>query len=196
MFKRIFGKASQPTFAWREDGDVVAVSLSSAGKQIPFDQWAVARPDISAVLPDLMAAAEADEESDDPNIVVANDELRLAPKVLAALDTATANLLALPTTTPLALDLRAQNRIDQDDFRLAIRWVRPGGQPVRAKLNGALLLTEAGPRRVPEPLWSLYSAAMPLTQALSGSERFEALAKLKQHWPEDPQLSVESEGYL
>ncbi|NBC37805.1 DEAD/DEAH box helicase family protein [Novosphingobium sp. FSY-8] len=196
MFKRIFGKPTQPTFAWREDGADVVVSLDKAGKKIPLDQWAVARPDVAAILPDLIASSEDGYEIEGRGIVACEDGLSFCPKALAGLDTLSAALLGLPSPTPLALDLRAQNRIDQDDFRLAVRWVRPGGQPVRAKLNGAILLTEAGPRRVPEPLWSLYSAAEPLTQALPSTERFQALAKLKQHWPDDPQLSVETEGYL
>ena len=196
MLKRLFGKADQPTFAWREDGDHLIITLAQSGKELPFSSWATARPDAAHALSELCAADDLDDDPADEPLAIGDDHLRLAPRVLAGLDTATAALLGLPAPTPLALDLRAQNRIDQDDFRLTVRWVRPGGQPVRAQMRGAMLLTDAGPRRVPEPLWSLYSSAQPLTRALEKPERFEALARLKEHWPEDPRLAVESEGYL
>lgn len=158
-----------------EDGDHLIITLAQSGKELPFSSWATARPDAAHALSELCAANDLDDDPADQPLAIGDDHLRLAPRVLAGLDTATAALLGLPAPTPLALDLRAQNRIDQDDFRLTVRWVRPGGQPVRAQMRGAMLLTDAGPRRVPEPLWSLYSSAQPLTRALEKPERFEGI---------------------
>jgi hypothetical protein len=195
VFKNPFRKSEQPRFVWREDGDDLVVSLEQGDKQIPSAEWSNTRPDTSGVIASLLSEfAQEDETASGAQLTDA--DLRLSPRAVASLNANTAALLGLPPPTPLALDLRAKNRIDQDEFRLAVRWVRPGGQPVRAEPKGALLLTESGPRRIPEPLWSLHEAAEPLTRPLERSERFEALARLREHWPEDPQLPIESEAYL
>lgn len=195
MFKNPFRKSEKPRFVWREDGDNLVVSLEQGDKQFPSAEWSATRPDTSGAIASLLSEF-AQEDETAPGAQLTATDLRLSPRVVASLNANTAALLGLPPPTPLALDLRAQNRIDQDEFRLAVRWVRPGGQPVRAKPQGALLLTESGPRRIPEPLWSLHEASEPLTRALERSERFEALARLREHWPEDPQLPIESEAYL
>lgn len=195
MLKRIFNRSEAPKFAWREEDDDVLITLRSGEKELPFDDWATTRPDAAEVLSSI--CANADEESEESQAVTTGAfNLRIAPKVLASLGAAAADTLGLPAPTPLALDLRSQNRIDQPEFKLAVRWVRPGGQPVRSQIKGALLFTEAGPRRIPEPLWSLHAAALSLTAELGSSERFEALARLKSLWPDDPKLPIESEGYL
>lgn len=195
MFKNPFRKSAQAGYVWRGDDDDLVVTLVQGGKLLPTSQWSSHRPDTAAAITSLLSEFSKDNESES-GILLSDTELRLNPRTVASLNTNTAALLGLPPPTPLALDLRPQNRIDQDEFRLVIRWVRPGGQPVRAKSQGALLLTEAGPRRIPEPLWSLHKAAEPLTRPLERSERFEALARLREHWPEDPQLAIESEAYL
>lgn len=195
MFKNPFRKNELASFKWHADNDDIVITLESAGKLVPTSEWCKLRPDSTSAIAALIA--EQTDDYDVPSKAELNDiHLKLAPKTVASLSIGVATLLGLPAPTPLALDLRAQNRIDQDEFRLAVRWVRPGGQPVRTQLSGAILMTGSGPRRVPEPLWSLQEAALPLTRALDKSERFEALAKLREHWPEDPQLAVESEAYL
>lgn len=195
MFKNPFRKSEQAGYVWSEDGDDLVVTLVRGGKQLPTTQWSSERPDTVGAITSLLSEFSQEDEGE-ADVRLTDTELRLDPRAVASLNANTAALLGLPPPTPLALDLRAQNRIDQDEFRLAIRWVRPGGQPVRAKPRGALLLTESGPRRIPEPLWSLHAAAEPLTRPLERSERFEALARLREHWPEDPQLPIESEAYL
>lgn len=196
MLKRLFGKSDKPRFVWREADDRLSISLVQSEKPLPFSSWASVRPDAAYALNELCSFGDQTEQSSSQEVSVEGDCILLAPSIVARLDAPTATLLGFPAPTPLALDLRAQNRIDQDDFRLVVRWVRPGGQPVRAQMKGAILFTDAGPRRVPEPLWSLHAAALPLTRSLTKSERFEALARLKEHWPEDPRLALESEGYL
>lgn len=192
MLDRLFKKAAKPAFAWKEDGDDLVITLEQAGRRLAVADWHGIRPDASGTVHTLTSQGDEDEGS----VWLADDHLKLSPRVVASLDAASAAAIGLPQPTPLALDLKAQNRIDQDEFRLALRWIRPGGQPVRAQLRGAILATDAGPRRVPEPLWSLHAAAEPLTRPLEKSERFEALAKLRQHWPDDPRIPIESEAYL
>ena len=189
MLKRLFGKPDRPEFRWEDHDGLVRLTLIRDGKCVPFSEWVVARPDAANALSEVCSFG-------DEAASIGENFLLLAPAVVARINTATATVLGLPSPTPLALDLSPKNRIDQDDFRLVVRWVRPGGHPVRAQMKGAILLTDAGPRRVPEPLWSLHAAAQPLTVPLEKAERFGALAKLKELWPDDPQIALESEGYL
>ncbi|GGB51594.1 hypothetical protein GCM10010833_02890 [Blastomonas aquatica] len=195
MFKNPFRKDDQPSFRWQEEGDDLVITLNRGAIHIPTADWANFRPDTTGAISSLLSANESEDEAKNA-VLMTRNHLRLTPAAVASLNATTAALLGLPAPTPLALDLRAQNRIDQDEFRLAVRWVRPGGQPVRSQMRGAILITDSGPRRVPEPLWSLHAAAEPLTCALDRSDRFEALARLREHWPEDPQLPIESESYL
>lgn len=196
MLKRLFKKGAVSEFSWRADGDHVIVTLKRGGELVPVAAWAEVQPEAAALVEHLIGDdADGDEGLARP-VIAAEDSLTLSPQVVAALDVSSAALLGLPAPTPLALDLRPLNRIDQDDFRITVRWVKPGGQPVRTRLNGAILTTEAGPRRIPEPLFSLQAAAVPLTQPLEKAERFEALAGLRAVWPDDPQLAVETEPYL
>ena len=196
MLKGLFGRTDEaPVFKWREEGDGVVVFLEQSGKQLPFAHWASVRPEAAAQI-GILAALNDDQDEAEPPLLIGDEQIRLSTALVAKIDAAAAAAIGLPPPTPLALDLRAQNRIDEDDFRVNVRWVRPGGQPMRFKMPGALLHTEAGARRVPEPLWSLYRAAEPLSRALDKSDRFEALAKLRELWPDDPQLPIESEAYL
>lgn len=148
MLKRLFGKSDKPTFVWREADDRLSISLVQSEKPLPFSSWASVRPDAAYALNELCSFGDQTEQSSSQEVSVEGDCILLAPSVVARLDAPTATLFGLPAPTPLALDLRAQNRIDQDDFRLVVRWVRPGGQPVRAQMKGAILFTDAGPRRV------------------------------------------------
>lgn len=192
MLDRLFKKAVRPTFAWAEDGEELVITLEQAGRRLAVPDWHGVRPDASNAL----HALTSQSEDDDSGVWITDDHLRLAARTVASLDAASAAMIGLPPPTPLALDLKAQNRIDQDDFRLTVRWVRPGGQPVRTQMRGAILATDAGPRRVPEPLWSLHRTAELLTSPLDRSDRFETLARLREHWPDDPRLPIESEPYL
>lgn len=197
MLKRLFGRTEQaPAFSWRQEGDDLVIVLSKSGEQLPFSSWGSERPDAAAAISSLLEEDSEQSADDAPSVTLGDDHVRLSSAFVAEMDAMAAAAVGLPPPTPLALDLRAQNRIDEDDFRVNLRWVRPGGQPIRFQMKGALLYTENGARRVPEPLWSLYRAAEPLTRSLDRADRFEALAKLRELWPDDPQLPVESEPYL
>lgn len=195
MLKNLFRKEDQATFGWQEEGDDLIITLNRGKVTVPTADWSRLRPDAANAISSLISANEQAGDAP-PSVTMSDDHLRLTPGAVASLNATAAALIGLPAPTPLALDLRPQNRIDQDEFRLTVRWVRPGGQPVRSQLRGAILWTDSGPRRVPEPLWSLHNAAEPLTRSLERSDRFEALARLREHWPEDPQLPIESEPYL
>jgi superfamily II DNA or RNA helicase len=131
-----------------------------------------------------------------PKVELTETQALLRASFVAELDAGSAAALGLPAPTSLGLDLKPHGRIDQDDFRIETRWVEPGGRPVRASLEGALLTAATGPRRLPEPLWSLHRVAQTLAAPLDRPDRFKVLAELRALWPDDPKAAVSSDGYL
>lgn len=194
MLKGLFKKASPLAFGWEQNGELLTVTLKRGDALVPLSEWTTAMPEMATLLGNILA--DADAAMNGAHVVAGESSLTMSPQTVASLDANAAARLGLPAPTALALDLRPQNRIDEDSFRVAMRWVNPGGQPVSTRLSGAILTTAAGPRRVPEPLWSLQATASALAVPLEKTERFEALAQLRAAWPDDPQLPIESEPYL
>ena len=194
MFKRPLQRAEPLALKWESDSDHLVIRLAKGENNLPVAEWARVLPSTAAALADLAAMAEDSETLQ--SVEIGADEIRLGPDAVAALPGHSADALGLPSPSPLALDLRATDRIDQDSFRIRMRWVRPGGQPIRATVDGALLHSASGTRRVPGPIWDLLKAARPLTDALPKAERFEAMMRLRDAWPECPSAPLESEGYL
>lgn len=185
-----------PQFHHELDGERLRLRLQHAGKPARFSEWLNLRPDaafgINAI--ELGVQDEAGQGLDGLNPDAT--EILLEPHITARMDASAASVLSLPSPTFLALDLKPSGLISDDGFTLQSRWVRPGGQPVRNEVFGAIIRTADGDRRIPEPLWSLQRAALKLAQPLERSERFAALAELRALWPEDPRAAVDAEPYL
>ncbi|MGY2733619.1 DEAD/DEAH box helicase [Sphingomonas sp. UYP23] len=196
MFKR---KARTPptSFVSRADGQHIIIELHEAGRPLPVDRWTAALPASVTAMAALAAAAEDVGGADGAEGACFDENtLTLEAPLVARIDSQTASALGLPAPTRLALDIRPHGRIDEDGFRITTRWVQPGGFPVKARVDGALISSEVGVRRVPEPLWSLHAASLALCAPLERTERFKALAHLQQFWPEDAAGAVESDSYL
>lgn len=198
MFKRKPPPVSAPTLRHTLDGDDSVVTFESGGRPQPLTGWTALRPAMAGALTDALATAEAESAASDgrPLVIAQEAALRLHPAYVAGLGAAGAEALGLPPATTLALDLRAEGRIDQDAFRIRTRWVRPGGAPAAARAQGAMLSVDGGLRRIPEPLWSLHHAASALAAPLDKVARFKALADLRAHWPEDARTKLDVEPYL
>jgi superfamily II DNA or RNA helicase len=196
-----FGKTrSEADAAFRHEsqGDELLLSLVRGAAVLPLDAWAREAPAAAGPLADILTAAEDERRAPDGRVFAAaeGDRLRLHPALVAGLDAQSASALGLPATSNLALDLKPQGRIDQDGFQVRSRWVRPGGRPTAVSHQGALITTDQGVRRIPQPLWSLFQAALALAEPLEKTERFQALAALKAAWPESARTEVEADGYL
>lgn len=181
-------KKEEAAFAYLSHGHDLHVELAKGGKKIPITEWASHKPEAAKAVEDLLTNERA---------TIANDNsLVLTPDSVASLDAASALAIGLPPPTNLALDLKPVETIDKDDFRLNLRWVKPGGQPVFTSIEGAILTNNGVAKRIPEPLWSIYKTATALSSPIDKAERFRLLAKLKKHWPHSGDLSVSAEPYL
>jgi len=192
-FRRKRDKAPAAEFRWAQEDDGVRLTLADGDRHVALADWPGRRPDATAALAHLLGV---ESEAPDQQVVVGDDSLLLAPGAMAALDAAMAGSLGLPPPTALALDLRPVGRIDEDSFRIDVRWVKPGGLPMRAAVTGAMITADGNTRRIPEPLWSLLCAARELATPVDKAERFRRLALLRRHWPEDAGARVTSESYL
>ena len=177
MFKRRH-KNSETEFKYELDGNCVVVFLFKGENKAAVSAWSSLRPSALRAIADIEAAADDVRKARDgrPLVEINESFVRMHPEFLASLDASSASAFALPPATTLALDLKPIGRIDEDAFYIQSRWVRPGGQPVRAVLEGPLLKTEGGIRRIPQPLWNLYSAALSLAEPLDKAARFEMLS--------------------
>lgn len=196
-FKRKARTSGDAAFVYRQNGEALHLQLIHHGKPTPTAEWMQRRPDAAGALGELFARSEEPAEvGQDPAVLVLHDDVVLSPRCVAELDAATALALALPPPTPLALDLKPVGRIDEDDFRIEARWVKPGGQPSRVTVAGALLSFEGSERRIPEPLWSILGVSRALSTPVDKAERFRQLALLRRYWPGDGPASVSAEPYL
>lgn len=202
MFQRLFRpfqrSASAPEFQYELDGENLFLSLIHNGQAQPPEQWRTLCPGARPALTHLDALLDNSEtdRTGQPLVSRQDSRLRLRPDCIAQLDTTSASQLNLPQATALALDIKAEGSIHQSDFHLRVRWVHPGGGPVRAIANGALLQAEGSLRRIPEPLWSLYCTAEQLTSPLPEAERFRCISDLQSHWPEDPRTPAQADAFL
>jgi hypothetical protein len=175
-------------------GDDLVLELLEGGKPIPVDQWGARVPQAAA---GLAALSNGSDTADDASVTFEAAAVRISPAALARIDASVSALLGLPPPTRLALDLAPKGGIQDPEFVVTARWVRPGGAAERVEVRGAILRTAAGLQRIPEPLFSLYGAARALAAPIADhAERYRALAELKGLWPEDPDLPVISDGYL
>ncbi len=185
-----------PQFRFGLDGENGKIELIDGGKAIPVAEWLSIVPDIANAMAELRLLAEPGALGGEPAVSLSLDYVALTPSAIARIDSQCAEKLGMPPPTRLALDLKPIHRIDEDRFRIARKWVQPSGYAALVKPVGAILQTEAGPRRIPEPLWSLYNTAGQLDSPLPKAERFQALAELQRAWPSDAELQVEADGYL
>lgn len=192
LFQRKTDKATKAaTFVFSPSAEGGRLELRSPKGLVAPVAWLEARPEARLGIEHLQIASE-----DGAGCIAQDDGYQVSAAFLAELEAHVAADLDIPAPTNLGLDLKSIGRLDQDDFCLKSQWVRPGGQPVRAELVGAILKTPDGQRRLPEPLWSIFHAAQALSKPLEKSERFRAVAELREKWPDGAHASVESDAFL
>lgn len=195
LFKAKAQKALTPSFSYSTTDRGVSVICTRGGRKVPPTEWASLSSEAASVVSDVIGRLV---QLDDGNTQTEQDEnaLHIPWDVLAQLSLPSAAAVNLPPPTPLAINLQPIDRIDEDSFYVKLSWIRLGGQPVRATMQGALLKADGSTWRIPEPIWSLYKAVLPLQHPLSKAERFAALAALNKVCEADFGGQMQSEPYL
>src|SRR3546814_3575392 len=89
----------------------------------------------------------------------------------AQLDEADAFALGLPPATPLTLQLNSSGSLAEGSITVNPKWVRRGGVPVRADIVGARVREGGRVSRIPEPVFSVFQAALAVKSASEPDER-------------------------
>lgn len=166
--------------------------------KVPVDEWVKLKSNTRHGLNQLRGLSESGELAKDqtPLVAISEFEVLIHPDCIAQLDAGMAASLELPSSTTLALDLKSNGLITDDNFVIQTRWVRPGGSPVRTRINGAIIEYEGHKRRIPEPLYSLWNTSVELNAPSIEGQRFSALSRLQALLPEQARTAYAANGYL
>ena len=193
----MFGKKptrSLSAFEYFADGEGVVIKLMDRGRPLAVSDWLSTNPDSASAIQHVFNASDPDNANSP--VIVEHDLVRLSSSYVASMDPNCAAALNLPASTNLGLDLKPQGNIAEDRFHIKISWFRPGGQPAKSSVVGALISADGMLRRIPEPLWSIYQAAKELVEPVEQPARFRALSALYDAWPSDKAISIDAHSLL
>lgn len=143
--------------------------------------------DLMLALADLRALGDAQPGT----LEITPDQIRMSHALAAALDGQTAERLGLPALVDLTLRTDVEGLVGSPSFRLRHQWMRHG-QRLNPPRVGAILKTNAGPRRM--PLWMMQ--AVEIAEGYKGggtqADQWAALARFRQAL--DPGVSVGEAG--
>ncbi len=135
-------------------------------------KWPELEPTGAAVsLLDLASRGLADDDG---------VSLTLPPSTVAALPETIAIPAGLPPAAPIMLSLQGRGLIVEDSFAVETRWTRTDGSKIAVDVFGARVRLNGAEYRLPEPLFSLYRAALAVNQPKELSARQAAFAELRQ----------------
>jgi len=180
-------------YSLRNDGVLIAF-LDESGEHLPLSRWATAAD--PAQLP-AIALAQSLLESE--QATESDEGLLISHARVAALSDREAAYLGLPGPATFLLELRNEGSLDQPDFRLTYRWLRPNGQPVVVSDRlGTFLHVGTHFNRLPAALFELIEGidqfnATPITDA---DGRYRWWAELRSLLPPDLPDEIRASGYL
>lgn len=181
------------TYSLRDDGVLVAL-LDDHADHLPLSRWAaVAHPQ------QLPAIALAQSLVESEEAVESKEGLLISHRRIAELSNREASLFGLPGPAAFLLELRNEGTLDQADFHLTYRWLRPNGQPVVVSDRiGTFLHVGTQFIRLPLTLFDLIEGidrfnATPVTDA---DQRYRWWAELRSLLPEGMPDEVRASGYL
>lgn len=171
----------------------------TATTAVPFDDWAMAAPDVArgAVARLLQAWVDNEQAADgQPLVVPESKAVLLHPALVAALAEPDALSLGLPPVARLSLNVQSIGVAHQPDFRVETRWTRPNGLPASVRVDGARVRYEGRDWRIAEPIWSTLDAAARLNATTDDAGRQAALAGLRHAIGDDDRRHVRPDGFI
>ena len=158
---------------------------------VPVAEWPRVAPEGGQAA--LALARALDEHSE---IVEGADGIVLPPEIVAQLDEADAFALGLPPVTPLTLQLNSGGSLANGTIRVDTKWVRRGGLPVRADIEGARVREGGRVGRIPEPIYTVFRAALTVNAAEDPDRRRAAFAELRAALGDEIGTGIEADGFL
>ncbi len=163
----------------------------ASSETVPVSEWPKAAPEAGQAA--LALARSFDQEG---QIVEEDRGVILPPQIVAQLDEADAFALGLPPATPLTLQLNSSGSLAEGSITVNPKWVRRGGVPVRADIVGARVREGGRVSRVPEPVFSVFQAALVVKSASEPDERRAAFAELRELLGDKLGAGIEADGFL
>lgn len=162
----------------------------ATSETVPTGQWPKLAPTSG-----LAALAVARSAGDD-QIIEGKNGITLLPEIVAGLDEMDAYALGLPPVTALTLQLRSSGSIAEGTISVVAKWVRRGGLPVRPDVKGARTRESGRVGRIPEPIYSVFDAALALNIANTADERRAAFAALRSQLGDEIAEGINADGFI
>lgn len=163
----------------------------ASSEKVPVSEWPKVAPEAGQA-----ALALARSYDDDGQIIEQESEIALPAHVVARLDEADAFALGLPPATYLTLQLNSDGSLSEGTIKVNTRWVRRGGSPVRADIVGARVREGGRVSRMPEPIFSVFNAALAVNAADDPDSRRAAFAYLREQLGDEIGAGIEADGFL
>ncbi len=162
----------------------------ASSETVPAAQWPKLAP------PAGLAALAVARSLDEHQIIECEDGITLPPKTVAGLEEMDAYAIGLPPATALTLQLRSSGSIAKGTVTVETKWVRRGGLPVRADVEGARTRESGRTGRIPEPIYSAFRAALAVNVADTPDERRAAFAALRSQLGEEIAQGINADGFI
>lgn len=163
----------------------------ASSETIPYSEWIRHAPTSG------MSAIAALRTNDKGSNLEENDEGLIIPvKNAAQISEADGLALGLPPVSALTLQLRSGGSLAKGSINVETRWVRRGGQAVRADIVGVRIREGARTARLPEPLFSAYLAAQAVSDAATADDKRASFAELRLCLGEAMSERIDADGFI
>lgn len=163
----------------------------ASSETVPVSEWPRVAPEGGQAALALARALDEHGQIDEEA-----EGIVLPPEIVAQLDEADAFALGLPPATPLTLQLNSGGSLANGTIRVDTKWVRRGGLPVRADIEGARVREGGRVGRIPEPIYSVFRTALAVNAADDPDERRAAFAELRAALGDQIGAGIEADGFL
>ncbi|MCB4861924.1 DEAD/DEAH box helicase [Sphingobium sp. PNB] len=163
----------------------------ASSENVPLSDWVKGAPQAGQAA--LALARSFDSEG---QIREEADGIVLPAHIVARLDEADAFALGLPPATPLTLQLNSSGSLAAGSIQVNAKWVRRGGLPVRADIAGARVREGGRVGRIPEPIFSVFQAAIAVNATTDPDERRATFAQLRAQLGDEIGSGIEADGFL
>ncbi|MHA3793049.1 SNF2-related protein [Sphingomonas sp. YL-JM2C] len=170
----------------------------TTSETVPVTDWPAEAPvgGLAAIAAARATASATGGTDGCDRIVEDADGILLPPDIVARLDALDADALGLPPATALTLQLRSTGSLAEGTIAVEAKWVRRGGQTVRADILGARIREAGRIGRIPEPLHSTFQAALAVNSADSPDQRRAAFAHLREQIGDDLGDGIHVDGFI
>ena len=168
-------------------------SRSKTGKteKIPFSEW-----NKQAARAGLVALTSAHTLDTEREMIERRTSVEIPVAVVAGLNESEATALGLPPVSRLILQLRSSGYLAQGTITVEAKWVRHGGVPTRALVEGARIREGGTTGRLVERLRSVYLAARAVNQAQDADKKRVAFAELRKTLGDEINDKIDADGYI